>query len=320
MSKPIKFSIVITTRNRPKLFIKALRSVLNQKYNYFEVIVIVDGSNYFNLRFYKKIEYILSDNVKFKYLPHFKNGHGPSFSRNEGIKLAANEYVLFLDDDDVWTDFEYLEWLNREIDESSPSNLYICQQTAVTKSNENSVGNIWTENIAKSHFESKGKSSGNNVFLEIDSFKLLESLKFPHLNTLCTTKTMIESINYFDERIRYEEDRDFFIRLLFKDPKIFISQRIVAKHFIPEKKTNASQINNVIEKKNIQLRNCLKHLYLSPKKFKIIFALQILYLMKNIQSKDKLNSIFFKISKHIISGLFLIILKTTKRLHCVWKQ
>ncbi len=89
-------SVVITTYNRPALFKKALKSVLEQTYTKIEVIVVEDGS-------IGDIESWLRDNNMnhVKYFRHDKN-QGLSAARNTGWKLAKGEYVAFLDDDDEW--------------------------------------------------------------------------------------------------------------------------------------------------------------------------------------------------------------------------
>ncbi|GAJ16728.1 unnamed protein product, partial [marine sediment metagenome] len=89
----IKVSVIITTYNRFNLAKRAINSVLLQTYKPLEIIVVEDGSN-------SGIDKWL-ENKDVKYVRRFKN-KGTSAARNTGIKLAAGNFIAFLDDDDVW--------------------------------------------------------------------------------------------------------------------------------------------------------------------------------------------------------------------------
>ena len=78
------FSVIIPTRNRVKLFKKALDSVLAQSFTNFEVIVVNDGSDAPSLEEYKQLEENTPSNVKFRYQVKRPNGHGQSYSMNTG--------------------------------------------------------------------------------------------------------------------------------------------------------------------------------------------------------------------------------------------
>ena len=80
-------SIIINTRNRPKLLLKrSLPSVLNQTFKDYEIIVVDDASekDYGSL----PVRYIKN-----------KERIGLYVSRNVGVDHAKGEYIVFLDDD-----------------------------------------------------------------------------------------------------------------------------------------------------------------------------------------------------------------------------
>ena len=89
-------SVVIPTCNRPILFERALKSVLKQKYDNFEIIIIDDGS----MELVKDI----CDKYKNENLIYIVNkvNLGGAESRNIGINISNGKYIAFLDDDDVW--------------------------------------------------------------------------------------------------------------------------------------------------------------------------------------------------------------------------
>nr|WP_315174686.1 glycosyltransferase family A protein [uncultured Flavobacterium sp.] len=88
-------SVIITTYNRVDYLKKAIDSVFNQSYKNLDLIVVDDGTigeeNKYLCSRYKTINYL-----------KIKNSGGPCKPRNEGIKLAKGDYIIFLDDDDIW--------------------------------------------------------------------------------------------------------------------------------------------------------------------------------------------------------------------------
>ena len=106
-------SIIIPSYNHGKFVDKALRSVLNQTYQNWEVILIDNQST-------DQTNEILS---KFKdsRLKFFKidNNGIIAKSRNLGIKLSKGEWIAFLDTDDWWTSDKLstcMDNINNEVD------------------------------------------------------------------------------------------------------------------------------------------------------------------------------------------------------------
>jgi glycosyltransferase involved in cell wall biosynthesis len=89
------FSIIIPTYNRANFIAATLRSVLEQEYSSFEVLVVDDGSrdNTANI-----MQHYLGDS-RVQYLPKENGERG--VARNYGLARARGEYVLFLDSDDL---------------------------------------------------------------------------------------------------------------------------------------------------------------------------------------------------------------------------
>lgn len=88
------FSVVIPTYNRADLIGLTLRSVLQQEFNDFEVLVVDDGSKDNTA----EVVSAISDS-RLHYLP--KKNEERGVARNYGLARALGEYVLFLDSDDV---------------------------------------------------------------------------------------------------------------------------------------------------------------------------------------------------------------------------
>ena len=90
------YSVVIPTFNQAKYLNKAMRSVLNQTYKDFEVIIV---DNYSTDETQKIIKKFKSKKVK---TIKFQNKGIIGASRNAAIKISKGKWIAFLDSDDMW--------------------------------------------------------------------------------------------------------------------------------------------------------------------------------------------------------------------------
>ena len=96
MESKVRVSIIIPVYNAEKTLKKTMDSVFNQTDPEFEIILVDDGSSDSSGTLCDG--YSKSDSrVKVK---HIENS-GVSRARNEGIKVASGNYIMFLDADDV---------------------------------------------------------------------------------------------------------------------------------------------------------------------------------------------------------------------------
>lgn len=110
-----KVTAIITTFNRANFVEIAIRSVLNQTFTDFELLVL-DNSSRDNTT-----DIVASfDDPRIRYLKH--EPIGISEQRNLGLKEARTPFVAFLDDDDIWMPTK-LEDQYREITKSDQTAL-----------------------------------------------------------------------------------------------------------------------------------------------------------------------------------------------------
>lgn len=95
MSDPA-VSVVIPTRGRPSLVIRAIRSVLAQSLQQFEIVVVLDGPDSETESAVRAVD---DGRIRIDVLP---DSRGPAGARNAGVQAAQTELVAFLDDDDEW--------------------------------------------------------------------------------------------------------------------------------------------------------------------------------------------------------------------------
>src|SRR6201991_1950303 len=89
-------SVVIPTRNRPELVLRAVRSALAQTLQEIEVVVVIDGPDPATV---EALRGIGDERIRPVELP--PAGGAPA-ARNQGVNAAAADWVAFLDDDDEW--------------------------------------------------------------------------------------------------------------------------------------------------------------------------------------------------------------------------
>lgn len=91
-------SIIIPYFKKKKYINKTIKSILNQTYKKFEIIIIYDDTSKKDLPYLKKL---IKINKRIKLIVNKKN-LGAGFSRNIGIKNSKGTYIGFIDADDTW--------------------------------------------------------------------------------------------------------------------------------------------------------------------------------------------------------------------------
>jgi len=94
MSFAPEVTVVIPTHARAELLARAIRSVLKQTFENFEIVVVLDGEDPATLR---AVERFLDSRIRCVTLD--ENSGGGS-ARNAGVAAAQGEWIAFLDDDD----------------------------------------------------------------------------------------------------------------------------------------------------------------------------------------------------------------------------
>lgn len=181
-------SAIITTHNRSELLIKAINSVLNQSYGNIECIVVDDGST-------DETWNICKDNEKIIYLRiEPENSKGGNHARNVGIQNAKGIYIAFLDDDDIWLETKI-------------------EKQVATFQLDKKTGVVFCGFIIND-------KSGNCLKKITPFIKHRENIKKKILysiitvtSTLMIKRDLLDSIDGFDENLRFWQEYELTIRL-----------------------------------------------------------------------------------------------------------
>ncbi len=105
----IRFSVIVPLYNKAAYVEKAIRSVLEQTYPHYELIVVNDGS--------KDDSAVIAEDL-LKSVPNARlinqENAGVALARNNGVTQAKGDYVCFLDADDWW-DVSFLQEMQQFI-------------------------------------------------------------------------------------------------------------------------------------------------------------------------------------------------------------
>lgn len=91
------FSVIIPTYNRAHLLEKTVKTVAEQKYKDFELIIVDDGSTDHTETVVSGLIAELSISIRYIRQPNSER----AAARNNGLKQASGDYVLFFDSDDT---------------------------------------------------------------------------------------------------------------------------------------------------------------------------------------------------------------------------
>ena len=127
---------MIPLYNKARHIEKTIRSVLDQTFVNYEVIVINDGSTDNST---EKVKQFKDPRIK---LINISN-HGVAFARNTGLCFSRGQYIAFLDADDIWLP-QYLEKEYKQI-QKYPNNGFYCSRYIIQRDNREELS---TENYS----------------------------------------------------------------------------------------------------------------------------------------------------------------------------
>tara|TARA_B110001452_G_scaffold253508_1_gene244290 strand:+ start:8862 stop:10181 length:1320 start_codon:yes stop_codon:yes gene_type:complete len=202
------FSIIIPVYNSKKYFKECLKSVIDQDFNNYEVIIINDASNDGSRKIFNDFRKI---STKIKIIENKKN-LGVSISRNKGIVQSVGKYIIFLDSDDILQP-NILKRLYLHTS-STMTNIVVLEHNELKNNHKNSI----IRESEKKGFFTKQAFSKKKVHLIslVKNFKLFNPLCY---NFLINRKFLLKKKIFFED-IRIHEDHLFISRLFYCREKV----------------------------------------------------------------------------------------------------
>ncbi len=232
-----QISVIIPAYNAEGTIVETIQSVRQQTFQDFEIIVINDGSTD---RTVELVQTIKDRRLK---VFSYENG-GLSVARNRGIVRATNEFIAFLDADDLWT-ADKLE----------------LQLVALQQNPEAGVAYSWTcfmdvdeQGKAVSFLPSPQYSFAGNVYKNL----LVSDFVHSGSNTLIRRKA-IDTAGEFDPALKSCEDWDYWLRLATKWHFV-----VVPKHQILYRRTPNAMSSKVEVMKEASLISIEKAYQAAP--------------------------------------------------------
>lgn len=224
-----QISIIITAYNAEKTIERCLNSILDTKYNDYEIILINDGSTD-NTE--EVIQLFATDKIKYFTKPN----SGVADSRNFGIEKASGDYITFVDSDD-YVASNYFE----NVDKYMAQDVDLIKRKGIIINNK--VNNKASIEDCQINNEDKGKNEENskaqNIIVESEKIEKIEGATFEittgedAFNKLCFTDKYLDTLwsyiikrslftdnNFKFETGRYHEDFGLLPLIILKANKV----------------------------------------------------------------------------------------------------
>lgn len=201
----IKISAIIPAYNAEKEITKTVKSILQQNYSNFEIIIVNDGSTDKTKEICKQLQE--SDS---RIILYNKKNEGVSVARNYGKEKANGEYIIFIDSDDYIEKNTFYDCV-KEIKNNNSIDIlkfgYVRQCGKYKKKYEfvtNSQKIILKEDYEK-------KNIYNNIVATADFYNIWNTM---------FKKELIKNLT-FDVKLKYAEDYYFMVQAVLQSNSIY---------------------------------------------------------------------------------------------------
>jgi alpha-1,3-rhamnosyltransferase len=288
-------SIVVITYNSSKYVLETLESAKAQTYENIELIISDDGSTDETIVICQEwLDRSQSEFVNTKLIT-VKNNSGIPANCNRGVKASEGEWIKLIAGDDVL--LKDCIKINTDATKKSNLPLYFSNMVVFNQKGElNEITNNY--NIVAKWFGSKDKNSKKKSY-----FRYPIMLNIP---TLFIKKSIIKSLEGFDERFKLLEDQPFLLKLFKNDYDIEHINKATVKyrsHF-ESVMNNQSELfsNNLRDSYQLFSRPYLSNYNLKDLIFKTYRDISFYLILKNYHTNRiakfflRLKNLIYKLS------------------------
>ena len=217
-----KVSICIPAYEQSDNLNKCLQSIEMQTFKDFEIIITDDSKSNEILNIVNSFK----DKVSIKY---YKNvpAKGSPENWNESIKHAIGKYIKILHHDDYFYKEDSLEKLVGLLDENPESKVVFCSSR---------------------HVDSSYKSVSSHILKKENMLKVSDNPNILFMRNLIGAPSIMmyhRDVNiYFDKRMKWLVDLDFYIQILKKNSFVYTKEELVCINIIEENRITYQCRNN----------------------------------------------------------------------------
>ncbi len=228
--KKAPVSVVIPCYNSEKYLENTLKSVFNQTLPVSEIIVVDNNSTDKTVEIAKRLGAKVITEKK----------QGSAAARNAGMKAAENEWIAFLDSDDIWNPHK-IELQMKAAEVFAGASFITCEyQRIYPNDNKTERNPALRETLSRfEQFVSHGDLFG---FCDNIDFSLYQHL-YLRTSAAMIHKSILDKVGFFDEKIKVNQDIEFYLRIL-KDNSVAIVLDVLVDYMM-----HSSNISNDYERK-----------------------------------------------------------------------
>ena len=285
-------SIIMTTMNRKKIIQTSIKSVIQQSYKNWELLIVNDGG--------ENIQEIVNDfeDSRIKYI-HLEENHGKSYANNLAIDNSRGEIIAYLDDDDRW----YKHHLKISINEL----LKVKDRKFVY------TDYVKVECIIDSQIQEQFAYKKELMENQTARVFYVSDMNFIPNFTMVHKKELFDEVGKYDTKLNYYEDWDIIRRFSYVTPLIHVPE-VTGEYWIDIAKTgrNFSAVTDkrlsekleYIKNKNHTLKNeTLEKLDIADK---MISKSNLKSALKIYREIEKTDEFFYPAIEGIADRLFTL--------------
>lgn len=253
------FSVIIPLYNKEDYIAETLKSVLNQNFTDFEIIIIDDGSTDESIKVISQFNDPRINIIQ-------QSNKGVSFARNLGIEHAKADYIALLDADDLWYE-NHLFQLKKQIELFPDAGLYCNNYKIFHKEN--------VSRNAKFNF-----NYSEQCLIVEDFFKASIINSIAWTSAVGFSKEKFINIGEFNTDLKTAQDLDLWIRfaLQFKvsfNPSITMTYKFFVDNSLSKNEYNAIRYDFISNYAKEELQNPSLKLYLDLNRYALAIRSKI---------------------------------------------
>ncbi|NHN27568.1 glycosyltransferase family 2 protein [Flavobacterium jejuense] len=295
------FSVIIPVYNKVNYIEETLKSVLEQRFTDYEIIIIDDGSTDSSLE-------IINQFLDNRICIYKQENKGVAAARNFGIEKSKGKLIAFLDADDYWFP-NHLEEIVKLYHDFPNCGMYC---------------NLYRIKTAKKYFQKISFRGIEKDFrgIVINYFYSNKPFRISWTSATAVPKYVLEFYNGFNSSVTIGEDIELWTKIGIKYPvalsnKITAIYNFIVPQSLSKQNINTMSLMNFEQFKEEEIKN--KYLKEFLDIYKFFYAIQFKSIGKTKRAKKLFNSINKKnigIQNQILFSLpsfFLKLLYSFKR-------